>query len=151
MFESDVAREKAQGFRGPFTRLAGPIGDASEARLVIREMCFGLLLLAALQVLYGYSRSPFVALFGGLVIAVPSALLLVTLHRVAAVGVVLVGVLLFVIEILLRAFVATIPITPAVLFFIIYFGLAARASHAAFVRVRFLRGTPQVVAPPVGT
>jgi hypothetical protein len=151
VFERDLAREKAQGYRGPFTRLAGPISDANEARLVIREMSFGLVLLAALQVAHGYAKHPFAAIFIASVITLPAALLLFTLSRVAAVAVALVGALLFANDLLVSIEAGAAPIPPVILFHAIYLFLAVRAVLAAFRRKRFLHSAPSVVAPPVGT
>ena len=151
MFEAEVAREKAQGHRGPFTRFFGPITDAEDATRVIREMSLGLLILAALQVLVGFKSSPLISVVVAMFIAVPAALLLVTRHRAAAVAVAVVGLLLFIEELTLRAAVGSIPAIPSILFYVLYLILAARASNAAFLRHRFLRNASAPIAPPSGT
>ena len=150
MFEAEVARERAQGHRGPFTRFAGPISDPAEASRVIREMSLGLFILAALQVAVGFSQWPLLAVIMGLIIAVPAALLLLTRHRAAAVGVALIGAGLFLSELLLRAVAGPLPAIPAILFYILYFVLTVRALQAAFLRHRYL-SVPIQGAPPSGT
>ena len=50
MFERQLALEHAQGYRGPATKLIGPIRTRDEARLVIRECALAVGGLGAFQV-----------------------------------------------------------------------------------------------------
>ena len=49
MFDRQLALEKQQGYRGPATRLVGPIKTVLEADLVIRECSLVLIVFGALQ------------------------------------------------------------------------------------------------------
>jgi hypothetical protein len=49
MLERQLALEKQQGYRGPATKLIGPIKTAEEADLVMRECALVLVVLGAIQ------------------------------------------------------------------------------------------------------
>jgi hypothetical protein len=49
MFDRQLALEKQQGYRGPATRLVGPISTVHEADVVIRECALVLIVLGAVQ------------------------------------------------------------------------------------------------------
>jgi hypothetical protein len=50
MLHRQLALERQQGYRGPATRLVGPIESVADANLVVRECSLALIVLGAVQV-----------------------------------------------------------------------------------------------------
>src|SRR5215471_14502618 len=85
MLERQITLEKAQGFRGPATRLAGPIDNLQEADLAIRDACIGLLGISLIFFVVLVRSSLVGAVITSLVIALPAVTLLISRHRFAGV------------------------------------------------------------------
>jgi uncharacterized membrane protein (DUF485 family) len=81
MFERQQVLEKAQEYRGPATRFFGPIESASDAALVLREMCVSLLWVAVLVLVTAF-RTGWLAVGVAGAIALP-AVLLITQFRLS--------------------------------------------------------------------
>ncbi len=141
MFEKQLALEKAQGYRGLATRFVGPILDAHEAELVIRETCFILLGISAVFILISVGHGVLNLLFPA-VVGLPAGITALTRARAAAVILVVGTVLFGALYTLVR------PAGPwGVVFAVVMVLIAVRASEAAFKRKRLL---PRIEAPPVG-
>jgi hypothetical protein len=54
VFKTQIELEKAQGHRGPATRLFGPLGTLWEAQQAIRDACIALFVLAALLMVLAF-------------------------------------------------------------------------------------------------
>ncbi|HTO86130.1 MAG TPA: hypothetical protein VMR54_01195 [Thermoanaerobaculia bacterium] len=84
MFERQQELERAQGYRGPAIRFFGPLDNATEAGLVLRDMSVAILLVALL-VIVANRRAGWVAAAAAAALAIPAALLWLTRLRVVAV------------------------------------------------------------------
>ena len=127
MLDGQRDLERAQGYRGPATRFFGPIDSASEANIVLREMCVGVMLFSLVVGVSSF-RVGVVGVIAALIIAIPAALLFVSRHRAAAIGLVLCATLVFVILLQLRAVRGILPL----LLWIALLIMAGRASRATF-------------------
>ena len=137
MFERQIALEKAQGFRGPATRLAGPIDSVSEANLAIRESCISLLGVSLIFFVVLARASVVGAVIASLVVALPAVVLLVSRHPFA-------GVVALVVPALGAIAVITAPTRTGVgglLVLIVWLYLSGRGCRAAFRRRQFLSAT----------
>src|SRR5205809_970337 len=123
MLDGQRRPKRAQEFRGPATRLFGPIGSTAEARAVIRAMCLSLLGIGAV-VAVSTVQARTLGITAGAFVAVPAAALYLSRSRIAAVA------------LLLSVFYAGIPFVLGIrgglfVWFACVF-MAGRASRAAF-------------------
>ena len=146
MFETQIALEKAQGYRGPATRLFAPITTREEAVLVHRECCILLLALAGLYMFFAFrfSAANLLVAFG---LGLPALLLLLFRRRFAAALLMSAAALLSLLLLLLGASHPG-PILGRVASILLIFGLSARASRATFFYARFT--APPPATPPSG-
>ncbi len=136
MLERQIALEKAQGYRGPATRFFSEIDSLESAELALRDATVALAGLALIWIIWPLSRSSYPLLSAAL-IAVPAFVLMLWRHPAAAVILFLVSIALPLALLGLRA----IPGIWGLLFFVLVFLLASRASRATFKRRQFLRST----------
>ena len=145
MFETQVALEKAQGYRGLATRLFAPISTLLEADLLIREASLTLLGVAGLFAVAGlkFGIFHFILAVG---IGPPALLALVTRARAATVFMcicVAVTSVLYAVGSASSFWVIVVPV--------LLCGLAVRASYAAFKRHSFPVSAPPVAFVPPET
>jgi hypothetical protein len=94
MLDSQQELDRPQSNRSQASRFDASFHSGTEAAIVLREMCGGQLLLS-LAVGVSALRVGSVGVIAGLVMAIPTVVLLVSRHRAAAVALVVCTVLLF--------------------------------------------------------